>query len=374
MSAAAPTDAARHPCSRLGSFLLRHFLAVGLITMLVAGAAYPPPGRSLDDTPLSTILIAVIFFVSGLFLETSAVWGALTSWRATLFGVVSVLVVTPLAGFVANWIGFSPPEVSVGLAIFAAMPTTMSSCVILTGIAKGNVALSLLLTSITSMVSVFTAPVVLDLVLSSGDVSLDAVGLLTELSLIILVPLIGGKLVREVRQVRAVADRYRRPLKLMSTCALIAIPWMKMSASAHKLSALTALDVFVIVVAGFVLHLTYLAFNGFFSLYVFRFKPSVCKAVIITTSQKTLGVAVTVLDLLPDSLGAKGLMLIPIIVAHFEQIFVDAMLASRWVNWNDPDDDDPSALELSDKQQQQRESLSTDSAASDDSTSDAQLV
>ena len=57
------------------------------------------------------------------------------------------------------------------------------------------------------------------------------------------------------------------------------------------------------------------------------------KAVVLLESQKTLPVAMTVLALIPDSAIApemKGLMAIPCITFHLGQIFVDAIIATRW--------------------------------------------
>jgi sodium/bile acid cotransporter 7 len=51
------------------------------------------------------------------------------------------------------------------------------------------------------------------------------------------------------------------------------------------------------------------------------------------TSQKTLPVALTVLALIPDSAlssEVKGLIAIPCITSHLGQIFVDAVIATKW--------------------------------------------
>ena len=53
-------------------------------------------------------------------------------------------------------------------------------------------------------------------------------------------------------------------------------------------------------------------------------------AVVIASSQKTLPVAMTVLLSLPPSFGDPGLTAIPVVVAHFVQIIIDAVLAAHW--------------------------------------------
>mgnify|MGYP001291272657 CR=1 FL=1 len=57
------------------------------------------------------------------------------------------------------------------------------------------------------------------------------------------------------------------------------------------------------------------------------------KAVVLMASQKTLPVALTVLALIPDSAvpaDVKGLIAIPCITSHLGQIFIDAVIATKW--------------------------------------------
>lgn len=119
---------------------------------------------------------------------------ALSDWRAVLFGTAMVLLVTPLAGIPAMALPLRPRELAVGLAVFSAMPTSLSSCVTLTQVTlahlgpscqpttgaigrchrtplavpqmvNGNAALALLLVAITNTAGIFTAPFVLQNVL-----------------------------------------------------------------------------------------------------------------------------------------------------------------------------------------------------------------
>jgi hypothetical protein len=62
-----------HMCDKFGTFLITHLLPVGLAVLLVFGLVYPDPGDYLDGTPLSMVLICMIFFVSGLNLATNAI-------------------------------------------------------------------------------------------------------------------------------------------------------------------------------------------------------------------------------------------------------------------------------------------------------------
>ena len=92
--------------------------------------------------------IFIIFLISGLKLKTDDVRKALTSYRALMYGAFAILVITPCVAFgLVRLDGeLSVPEFAFGIAVFALMPTTLSSGVILTRDANGNVPISLMLT------------------------------------------------------------------------------------------------------------------------------------------------------------------------------------------------------------------------------------
>lgn len=74
-----------------------------------------------------TIHLCTIFIVSGLTLDTKEAVEALKAPKALIYGLVSILGITPLLGFVMLRIPFSQKTFSTGLVIFCTVPTTLSS-------------------------------------------------------------------------------------------------------------------------------------------------------------------------------------------------------------------------------------------------------
>ena len=154
---------------------------------------------------------------------------------------MSSLFVTPLLSLVIVALPISPPDLNKGLAIFFGMPCTINSALVFTKIVDGDVplagrcctktpthidTLSVLLTVATNTLAVFTIPFMLPFVTNAdGDarIELDAVGMITDLCLSIIVPLAVGKAARYVRQVRDAATKYSVPLKHVSSLALILV-------------------------------------------------------------------------------------------------------------------------------------------------------
>ena len=81
--------------------------------------------------------------------------------RALLAGLIGQLVLVPLLGFGVAWSLQLDPVMAVGLMVLAACPGGVSSG-LLTQLARGDVALSISLTAVTSVAAVLTLPLVVD--------------------------------------------------------------------------------------------------------------------------------------------------------------------------------------------------------------------
>jgi sodium/bile acid cotransporter 7 len=298
----------------------------------LAGLAMPQPGIYMAQLPTQYIAVNVIFLLAGLLLRTDEILAAVSAWPATLWGCLSILLITPLVGALIVVRLPLEPVFQVGLVLFCCMPATLSSGIALTAQARGNVALALLLTVVTNIAGIFTVPFVLALLLNPllqavGPVELSAADLMAKLCLSILLPLAVGKYLR--RFVKDWADAQRKRLSLASNVALISVPWMKFSQSSERLAQVAPLELLLLVVAGLAIHGLYLLLN-MGAVRVLPVGRAEGKAVVLLASQKTLPVAMTVLAFLPVPDEAKGLIAIPCITFHLGQIFVDAFLATRW--------------------------------------------
>ncbi len=311
------------------SFLKKQFLPVGLIAVALVGFFFPAPGLYVAQRPAAQFAaIAVIFVCAGLALRTDEIRAALSAWSASLWGLLSILLVTPVVGGLIAFQLPLDPSFQLGLALFCAMPTTVSSGIALTAQARGNVALALLLTVSTNLIGVFSVPFVLALLLeSAGQVELSAGDLLVKLCLFILLPLLAGKFLQ--RFIGEWAQRNRANLTMLSNAALISIPWTKISESSQQLAQIALTSLLVLAVFGLLIHIVYLLLNDGVCR-ALRFALPLRKAVVLMASQKTLPVAMTVLAFLPVPAETKGLIAIPCITFHLGQIFLDAVIATRW--------------------------------------------
>ncbi|RZB86739.1 putative sodium/metabolite cotransporter BASS4, chloroplastic isoform B [Glycine soja] len=136
------------------TFARRNILPLALVSAVTLGLTYPSIGCVADKYGVSKIGPFGIFVISGLMLRSEEIGAAVEAWPVGLFGLVSILFLTPYFSRVILQIQLQPQEFITGLAIFACMPTTLSSGVALTQLAGGNSALALAMTVISNMLGI----------------------------------------------------------------------------------------------------------------------------------------------------------------------------------------------------------------------------
>lgn len=120
----------------------------------------------MESNFLTTVFLPLALFVimlgMGLGLTVDDFKRILTEPKTVILGLIAQLIMLPLVGFALAGIFPLTPELAVGLVIIAACPGGPTSN-LMTYLARGNVALSITLTAISSLITVFTIPLVVNL-------------------------------------------------------------------------------------------------------------------------------------------------------------------------------------------------------------------
>ncbi|CAM9368229.1 unnamed protein product, partial [Heterosigma akashiwo] len=279
---------------------------------------------------ISTLCVCLIFFIQGLSLSTAEIRRAVGAWKATAFGVTSILFITPFLAFVPMNLGLVE-EFKTGLAIFCNMPTTIASGVALVGQAGGNSAQALLLTVATNLLGIVTVPFYLSFVLAAaGNIDISPVPLLQKLLITIFMPIGVGKGLQELSRTQTKLKfinfyfkKYKFYFKLLTNVLLAIIVWMGFSKSAASPEGHAGPGR---VPAGpgrgdAARGHARLQPGRAMGLRADRRAPMEYRATLIMASQKTLPFAVSVISFLDESVGEAGLITIPCILMHLSQLF-----------------------------------------------------
>jgi sodium/bile acid cotransporter 7 len=337
-SSAAPSPS---PAQPLRQFVADQFLPLALVTSLIMGFVAPDAGVAAASAHLPAYTTTAIFILSGLSLRRGEALTALKAVSSVLFGITSILLLTPLAASLALALPL-PRELCLGLAVFCCMPTTLSSGVSLTQAVGGNTALALLLTILTNVLGIFTMPFLLSALLGSGSgaVRLEPLPLLLQLLRTILLPTIAGACARAfVPGVAGFVDANKKRMSYASAMLLATVPWMQVSKAVSQRLPLEPASLLAVAAAGLGIHGLYLLGNsGACQLLQLggpdgsREALNIRRAVVLVASQKTLPVAVAVLGKLAAVLGdGVGLAVVPCVLSHLAQIIADSVLVAHWL-------------------------------------------
>ena len=181
-------------------------------------------GELLKQLALPVALFAVLFGM-GLSLVPADFRRVVLQPKAKIIGLTCQLLLLPSVAFALALLFRLPGELAVGLMVLAACPGGATSNVI-THLSRGDTALSVSLTAVSTVVCVFTIPWIvrwsMDWFLGAGaEVALPFWKTLGQLTLVTILPILCGMTVRRLRP--AVADRLERPAAVFSLVFLALI-------------------------------------------------------------------------------------------------------------------------------------------------------
>jgi BASS family bile acid:Na+ symporter len=170
------------------------------------------------------LALAFIMFTLGLGLTFSDFARVAKMPKNFLIGLVSQLVFLPLVALIIVFVWPLQPELAIGLILIAAAPGGVTSN-ILTSFAKGDVALSISLTAVMSLLSVISVPLVLGISMglisdnSLGSISLTSIAI--SMFLIVTLPVLLGMIFRA--SLSYLTKRIEKIAKILSTALFVLV-------------------------------------------------------------------------------------------------------------------------------------------------------
>ena len=152
-------------------------------------------------TKIAPIILALIMLGLGLGLKVEDFTRVLKTPKDFIVGFISQLIILPIVAYLLIIILRTPPEIAIGVMIIAAAPGGVTSN-ILTKFANGDVALSISLTAIISLISIITVPLI---IFTSADLfgitniseNISMIGIALKMFLVVTVPVILGMIIRK---------------------------------------------------------------------------------------------------------------------------------------------------------------------------------
>ena len=152
-------------------------------------------------TKIAPIILALIMLGLGLGLKLEDFTRVLKTPKDFIVGFISQLIILPLVAYLLIIILKTPSEIAIGVMIIAAAPGGVTSNV-MTKFADGDVALSISLTAIISLLSIITVPFI---IFTSADLfgitnisqNISMTGIALKMFLVVTVPVVLGMIIRK---------------------------------------------------------------------------------------------------------------------------------------------------------------------------------
>src|SRR5699024_1197100 len=306
---------------------------LSIIGSVLLAFFYPFLGGSSSPLPVNQIAntgIALIFFFYGLKLSIPQFKSGLTNWKLHLLIQASTFVLFPLIVISFNPLisGENGQTIWLAFLFLAALPSTVTSSVIMVSIARGNVPAAIFNASISGLVGIAITPLWMGLFMghSAGDYSLSHIYM--QLITTIFVPILIGILFQ--RLWGKYARLYDQYLTLFEKAVILLTIYKSFSESFedHIFSSVSIADFAIIIAAIVALFFSVYWLTGNLSDWMgFALKDRT--TIQFCGSKKSLVHGTIFSKILFPGSAALGIVLLPILLYHAIQLFIVSILATE---------------------------------------------
>ena len=256
---------------------------MAIIVLIVAALSlFFPKSVSFIKTRYVNYLLMIVMFGMGLTLKFEDFKVVFTRPKDIIIGAIAQFTIMPLLAFLLSLIFKLPTELAVGVILVGTCPGGTSSNV-MTYLAKGDVALSVGMTSVSTILAPFATPL-LTLLYAGQRVNVNAVNMFISIVQVVIIPIGLGFIINQF--FHKFTSHIKEILPLISVLAIVSIVAAVVSANSSRLMQVGYLIIIVVI-----LHncLGYLL--GFTVGKLLRLDNSKCKAISIEVGMQNSGLA-----------------------------------------------------------------------------------
>ncbi len=262
--------------ARIAVFAFPAFILAG------SALAFFSPGTFTPLAPHVSTMIAIIMLCMGLTLTLPDFKEILRRPWPIFIGVVAQFIIMPLGAVaVAKLLGLNP-MLAIGLLMLGSVPGGTTSNVV-AYLAKGDVALSVAMTSVSTILSPIATPIIM-LLLAGEETPVDGANMAWSLVQTVLLPVVGGLVIR------VIFDRF-------VTALLPILPWLSIIAiggvvfPAVAKSSDTLAQVGLLTLIAVILHNAIGYGLGFLAAKVFGYPQAVARTTSIEVATQSAGLS-----------------------------------------------------------------------------------
>ncbi|MBL9202675.1 MAG: bile acid:sodium symporter [Opitutaceae bacterium] len=301
-----------------------------------AGLAALAPGIGAAGGPLHSEIVTkagvmIAFYVYGLTLSFAALKGGALNWRLHLAVQAATFGLFPLIAFVALSVAGErlSPDLALGFVYLCALPSTISSAVALTAVARGNVAGAVFNATLSSLLGVVLTPLWLHALGGVAGGQGDLGRAILDIARLLVLPMVLGQACRPF--LADWAARHRAKLQLTDRLLILFLVYATFCDSfVGGVWRGKGWELLIGVTLGSAVLFAIVSAVMAWVARVLGFGHGDAMALMFCGTQKSLAQGVTMSRVLLAAHPAAGLVLLPLMIYHALQLLVGGVLAPHW--------------------------------------------
>ena len=316
----------------LKNFKIDSFVIAIVISIVIA---YLLPQMGASDSPvpmnmISSLGISFIFFFYGLNLSTAAIKNGLKNWRLHIVVQSSTFILFPILilPFFPLMKDTSYELIWIGFMFLAALPSTVSSSVVMVSMAKGNLPAAIFNASISGILGILITPLWMLPFITQTDVPFDFSSIYLKLIMEIVIPLSLGLLLR--KYLGAWAGRHKKQLNKFDRFIILLIIYKSFVHSFEEdIFSSISISTMAIMVA-LVLLLFYIVYSitGWLGR-IFKFNRADRITNQFCGTKKSLVHGTVFSEALFGQTAIIGILILPLMFYHAFQILIISIIAAK---------------------------------------------
>jgi solute carrier family 10 (sodium/bile acid cotransporter), member 7 len=305
----------------------------GLLLMILSAWLFPGFGSDLGPFSIGNIIdagVMLIFFFYGLKLDPERLLMGMSNWKLHIAIQLTTFLVFPILvlPFYPIFAGSSLYIYWTGIFFLAALPSTVSSSVVMVSLAGGNVPGAIFNASISGIIGIVMTPVWMGILLTSDTHEFDFIEVLLRLTVQIIVPVIAGLLLHPVFSFQV--KRYGKKLARFDKLVILLIVYESFSNSfvSGMFSSVNWITLLILSVTVVFMFFAVYGFTGFLARKM-QFTREDRITLQFAGSKKSLVHGSVFSNVMFAGVGGVGIYLLPIMLYHAFQLFYVSIAARR---------------------------------------------
>ena len=306
---------------------------LAIIIIVLLAYLFPQLGAKESDIPLDligSIGIALIFFFYGLKLHPDKIKNGLKNWKLHILVQLATFLLFPILVLLFKPFITSDNQEMIWLSFLflAALPSTVSSSVVMVSIANGNIPAAIFNASISGLIGIVITPLWMGLFLQQTTTEFHLGAIYIKLATEILLPVILGIILQ--RYLGKYAAKYNKQLTIFDKSIILLVIYKSFSESFEEkvFTSVKIMDLILIFTVDMVLFFVVYSLIGFLSRKLQFNKEDQITAQFCGTKKSLVHGTVFSKILFPSTISI-GIILLPLMLFHAFQIFIISILASK---------------------------------------------